>query len=237
MQDPRWQKFWPNLLWFAATLLTLFVLFGFWRWNLLLAALWLVGLVWGGWLAFKLGQLWLGEAGATRVEAALDQAHDYRAKILAAIDGAPGATSVRADELRRQVNTLTQAIEALVARTGHLRQDETIRRDWRNVPQAVRELQQRLTGEADPAIKRQLEKTLTSRQQQLTALEMLDNTLTRAEFQIESTLSQLGTIYSQLLTSQSTSDVADYNRIAINLDEEVQLLEDQLQALREVKLG
>lgn len=241
MQDPRWQKFWPNLVWYAATMIVLIILLSMLRWPLILAALWLVGLGWGGWLAFKLAQILLGDrtsaASAARSEVVLAQTHDYRDKILAAIDGAPGAASLRADELRRQVNTLTQAIEALVARTSHLRQDEIIRRDSRSVPQAVQELQQRLATEPDPAIKQQLEKTLGNRRQQLEALRALDKTLTRAEIQIESTLSQLGTIYSQLLTSQSTSDVADYNRISTNLDDEVQLLEDQLEALREVKLG
>jgi hypothetical protein len=71
----------------------------------------------------------------------------------------------------------------------------------------------------------------------LVALETLQNTIKRAEIQIESTVSRLGTIYSQLLTSQSTSQVADYSRLAENVDEEVQVLQEQLEALREVKLG
>jgi hypothetical protein len=59
----------------------------------------------------------------------------------------------------------------------------------------------------------------------------------RAEIQIESTLSSLGTIYSQLLTGQSTDHVADYSRLSSEVDEEVRLLQDRLEALEEVKLS
>ena len=52
----------------------------------------------------------------------------------------------------------------------------------------------------------------------------------RAEMQIESTVSMLGTIYSQILTGQSTSHVADYGHLSADVDEEVRVLQ-------EVKLG
>ena len=50
-------------------------------------------------------------------------------------------------------------------------------------------------------------------------------------------LSQIGIIYSQLRIGQSTGHVADYSRIAEDVDEEVRQLEDYLDALNEVKLG
>ena len=56
----------------------------------------------------------------------------------------------------------------------------------------------------------------------------------RAEIQIESTLSQIGTIYSQLRTGQSTGQVADYSRIEEDVDEEVRQLEDYLDVLNAV---
>jgi hypothetical protein len=59
----------------------------------------------------------------------------------------------------------------------------------------------------------------------------------RAEIKIESTLSALGTIYSQLLIGQSTNQVADYGRLSSDVDEEVRTLQDHLEALEEVKLG
>ena len=47
----------------------------------------------------------------------------------------------------------------------------------------------------------------------------------------------LGTIYSQLLAERSTDQVADYSRLSGEVDEATRHLQDQLEALREVKLG
>jgi hypothetical protein len=105
------------------------------------------------------------------------------------------------------------------------------------VPKAITDLESRLAQETDPAIRSQLERTLANRRKQLAALERLQNTMKRAEIQIESTLSSLGTIYSQLLTGQSTDHVADYSRLSAEVEEEVHTLQDHLEALEEVKLG
>ena len=59
----------------------------------------------------------------------------------------------------------------------------------------------------------------------------------RAEIQMESTLSAMGTIYSQILTTQSTSQVADYTHLTDEAEEETRRLQDHLDALTEVKLG
>jgi biotin-(acetyl-CoA carboxylase) ligase len=118
-----------------------------------------------------------------------------------------------------------------------LRQDDVIRQDMREVPKAITDLEARLANESDTVVRSQLERTLDNRRKQLDSLEQLRTMMKRAEIQIESTLSQLGTIYSQLLTGQSTSHVADYSRLSADVDEEVRLLQDHLEALREVKLG
>ncbi len=83
----------------------------------------------------------------------------------------------------------------------------------------------------------ELARTLSNRKNQLASLERLQNMMKRAEIQIESTLSALGTIYSQILTGQSTNHVADYSRLSTEVDEEVRGLQDHLEALEEVKLG
>jgi hypothetical protein len=82
-----------------------------------------------------------------------------------------------------------------------------------------------------------LERTLTSRKNQLAALKRLQGARNRVEIKIESTLSALGTIYSQILTAESTDQIADYSRLSIDVDEEVRTLQDYLEALAEVKLS
>ena len=55
--------------------------------------------------------------------------------------------------------------------------------------------------------------------------------------QLENTVAALGTIYSQALVGQTTSDVADYSDLAANMNERVAVLRDQVEAIEEVKLG
>jgi len=219
----------------------LIILIRYYPLPVFLLVLWGVGLVWGGWLAYQLSQLLFNRNAAAISQArsaeALSQAQDYQEKILKAIDEAPERNSVRSVELAAQINRLAKAITELTGRVNDLRGDETIRRDRQAVPDAIASLQQRLGAEDDPTIKQQLRRTLVNRQKQLESLETLENMIKRAEIQIESTLSQMGTIYSQVLTGQSANDVADYHRITADVDEEVRLLEDRLDALREVKLG
>jgi archaellum component FlaC len=241
-QDPRWWKFWQNLAWFVATLVALVILQRFLRTPFILMALWVVGIAWGGLLAYKLSRLLFGSdqivVSEERSRAYLEQARAYRAKIGRAIKSATNATAQeRLERIQGQIETLTEAIEAIAARISQLREDDVIRRDLQAVPKAIKELEARLAAETDEATRRQLERTLANRRQQLESLEGLQTSIKQAEIQVESTLSQLGTIYSQLLTGQSTSQVADYGRLAAGIDEEVELLQDRLEALREVKLG
>jgi len=240
--DPRWRNFWQNLIWFAATLVALIILISFFRSPVVLVAMWGVGLIWGGFLAYRLSRLMFGSddlaASQERSRAYLEQAQDYKTTIEQSIKNASvAAGQTKLNELTRQVTGLVEAIEALVARMNSLHQDEVIRRDLQSVPRAIKELEARLSAEPDDAVRGQLERTLNNRRQQLESLQALQSTIKRAEIQIESTLSQLGTIYSQLLTGQSTSHVADYSRLSENIDEEVHLLQDHLEALHEVKLG
>lgn len=240
-QDPRWPKFWQNLIWFIVTMLVLVLLLRYLRSPIVLLALWGVGLAWGGLLAFKLSQLLFQSdqivVSEERSRAYLEQALDYKTRISQAIQHSTGsAGQIHLKQMPAQIDALTGAIEALVMRIGNLRRNEVIRRDLQVVPQAIKDLETRLANEKSGAVRNQLERTLASRRKQLESLEALQNSIKQAEIQIESTLSQLGTIYSQLLTGQSTSHMADYSRLATDIDEEVRLLQDHLEALREVKL-
>lgn len=240
--DPRWRKFWQNLFWFVITVMTLIVLMRFLRSPVVLVALWGVGIFWGGFLAYKLSRLIFGghelDISDARSRSYLEQALDYQSKIERAIRETTSADRRHnLVQIVGQVEGLINAIDALVERISSLRGDDVIRRDLQSVPHAIRDLESRLSAETDDSVRSQLERTLTNRRRQLESLQALQSTIKRAEIQIESTLSQLGTIYSQLLTGQSTSQVADYSRLSADIGEEVRLLQDHLDALREVKLG
>jgi hypothetical protein len=235
--DPRWRKLLQNLGWYVLAVAIAAVLVRFERLPIWLP--WLVALVGGLWLIWR--QLRSNKAEAddeARANAYLEQALAYKRQIDQAIKTTSRQSqSVHLQQLTTQIDTWTEAIQDLVQRINSLRQDELIRHDLKSVPAAIADLQAQLSGETDGAIRAHLERTLANRRKQLASLEQLQNTIKRAEIQIESTLSLLGTIYSQILTGQSTSHVADYSRFSTEVDEEVRLLQDQLEALREVKLG
>jgi chromosome segregation ATPase len=240
--DNRWQRWLKNLGWFLATIIVLAVLMRLFRSPLILAVIWGVGLVWGAMLTYQISQLLFGPreivVSEARLQDYLAQTQAYKRKIDQTITATESAARrVPLESLAGRIEQWTTAIERLVQRLNSLRQDEIIRQDLQAVPKAIADLEKRLAQESDPTLRDQLQRTLTNRRKQAAALAELQTVLRQAEFQIESTLSMLGTIYSQLLTGQSTSDIATYSRLSTDVDEEVRRLEDQLEALREVKLG
>ncbi len=239
--SPRWRSFIKNLIWYGATVIVLAISLRFLSWYGLLL-LWGIGLGWGVVLAVQFSRL-LFSADDTaikeeKLQAYLDQAASYKTNLDQTIAATTGqAERVRLEQIGRQIESWTEAITNLAERLSRLRQDEVIRQDMQRVPAAIVDLENRLAKETDPTMKAQLERTLANRRKQMEALRQLQNTMVRAEMQIESTVSMLGTIYSQILTGQSTSDVADYSDLSAEVDEEVKVLQDHLEALREVKLG
>ncbi len=172
------------------------------------------------------------------VQTHLDKAVAYQAQIDNFIKATTDANArARLQDLAAQVGEWVEAIEDLAKRLDDFQQNSLIRQDFEAVPQAITDLETRLAQESDPVLRSQLERTLSNRRKQMTALERLQNTMKRAEIQIESTLSSLGTIYSQLLTTQSTDHVADYSHLSAEVEEEVHTLQDHLEALEEVKLS
>ena len=229
---PEWLQ---NPLWYVLSVTSLAgvtYFLGFLWWLTLLVAL-----SWGLWL------LWLffnpGEGGPNREEPLavyLTQAQLYRNKINQLLQATPVESGYdHRQQLATQVERWNEAIETLVERIAGLRQHTMLANDLAAVPQAIETLTTQLAIQTDPVLRRQLHHTLSSRQKQLAALELLQSTISQAEFQLENTISLLGTIYSQLLTGQSTHHVADYGRIMAEVDEEMHCLEDRLEALREVK--
>ena len=175
---------------------------------------------------------------ASPMQAPLDKARVYQEQIKALISATSDQSArARLQSLTTQVDEWVEAIENLVERIGRFHQNGLIQQDLQSVPKALAELEARLASESNETTRIELERTLASREKQLAALEQLQTTIRRAEINIESTLSSLGTIYSQVLTAQSTNQVADYTRLSAEADEEVRTLQDHLEALAEVKLG
>lgn len=168
----------------------------------------------------------------------LDKARSYKEQIDSLIKTTTNHNMhVSLQDLAVQMDDWIEAIESLARRVDSFRRNTLIHQDLETVPHSIEKLEAQLVRETDVTTRAELERTLTNRKNQLAALEQLRSTMNRAEIRIERTLSALGTIYPQLLTSQSTNQVADYSRLSAELDEEVRTLQDHLEALEEVKLG
>ena len=174
----------------------------------------------------------------SRLQQHLAKAQAYQQQIAQIAEKVGTPTSQRRlAELAEQVDSWVEAITALSSSVDLYQQNELIHSDLSTVPSAIKELEARVEQEQNPSLKAELQRTLDNRRNQLSSLEQLNDSMTRAEIKIESTLSALGTIYSQLLTSQSTDHVADYSRLSADVDEEVKVLQDQLEALEEIKMS
>lgn len=115
------------------------------------------------------------------------------------------------------------------------RSDPIIRRDRANVPEEIRRLREAREREDDPQVRAQLEATLAQREQQWKSLEALDNTIDRARYQLESTISALGTIYSQIaLIEAKDIDSGRAQRLREDIAGQVQALQDIVQTIEEL---
>lgn len=139
-------------------------------------------------------------------------------------------------QLLTQIHHWKQAIEELVWFVDNLYCNDLIQHDLASVPYMIDELKQQLDIETHPTLRTHKKQMLTQRENQLIALEQVQIFITQAEMQVETTVAALGTIYSQLLTNQSTIQATDFGRLLTRVEEEVQCLQDHLEALREVKV-
>lgn len=162
---------------------------------------------------------------------------EYQREVSRLAKAAPNA--VRADrfaQLSKQYDAWVKDVEAMAQRVQMLRANPLVMQDVKAVPESIRKLAGQLASETDSRVRQSLEQTLIARQGQMQSLEKLQATTRYAEVQLENTVASLGTIYSQALANNSTDQVADYQHLAVDVDERVRALQDELAAIEEVRL-
>lgn len=171
---------------------------------------------------------------ADSLAAQLAQARTYQKAVNDLARGAPGG---RLTELSAQFDAWVKSVEQMSGRIQGYKENPVIQQDLASVPASIKRLEGQLASETDPRVRDQLQAALESRRNQLGALEKLGGTMRQAELQLENTVAALGTIYSQALAGQSTNQVAGYADLAGDMNERVKVLQDQIEALEEVKIG
>ena len=175
--------------------------------------------------------------GDKHLQAQFLEAQDYQQRIEAAINEQPDSilkdeliqTSVQMDDWLGHIYNLAEKISRYRKRQERITLDKN--RAWRR----IRELQTQYEFEENSAVKKQVEATIKGLQQQYNALDSVENTMQRAELQLENSLAQLGTIYSQaILVDAKDIDSSRARRLRQEISEEVTELNDVLLAMDEV---
>jgi hypothetical protein len=138
-------------------------------------------------------------------------------------------TSVQMDDWLGHIYNLAEKIGRYRKRQERITLDKN--RAWRR----INELNRKYDLENNAAVKQQIKTTINGLQQQYNALDSVENTMQRAELQLENSLAYLGTIYSQaLLVDAKDIDSSRARRLRQEITEEVVELNDVLLAMDEV---
>jgi hypothetical protein len=168
----------------------------------------------------------------------VDRALDYRGRIETNIrETRDGLLKDHLLDVADEIEHWIRNVYQIAGRLDRYRMDPVIRGDRKSVPARVANLEQQLAQERNPAVRAQIEQTLKDKRTQLEHLQRLDSAMQRAELQLESTLSSLGTVYSQtLLVGAKDIDSGRAKRLRQDIADQVVNLEDILTTMDEVYL-
>jgi len=169
-------------------------------------------------------------------KAQLNKALEYQALIIGTVQRTrEGVLHDRLARATEPVDDWIDAIYRLAARLDVYDQNQVIKRDLRSVPVSIENFKNRLAEEDDPAVQKTLRNTVADKERQWEYLSHLQNTMERAEYQLESTLAALGTVYAQLQAIDVRgAEKGRAERLRQDIDEQVAQLQDLGEAMDEV---
>jgi predicted RNase H-like nuclease (RuvC/YqgF family) len=166
----------------------------------------------------------------------LRDALEYRRNMLTLAKRARGALRTNLLHTVEDINDWIAHMYDLAQHIDGFEGNELVERDRRSVPQQLERTRMRMEREQDPALRRDLERQVQQLEQQIANLEATANSIRRAEIQLESTLSSLGTIYAQMsLLGSKEVDSARAQRLRLEIQDEVAGLQDTIEAMDEVQ--
>ncbi len=165
----------------------------------------------------------------------LQNALEYRQAMLNLLDRHRGAMRTSLKQTIDDVDDWIGHMYNLALHVDAFEENELVERDRKMVPQQLEKTRIRLQREPDPAVRSDLEQQVRQLEQQLANLEATANSVKRAEIQLESTLSSLGTIYAQMsLMGTKEVDSSRAQRLRLEIQDEVSSLQDTIEAMDEV---
>lgn len=167
----------------------------------------------------------------------VQEAFDYRSRITAAIR--ERRDTVLKDHLADTASQLDEWLEevyGLAQRLDRYKDERDLHVGNRQRAQErIKELEKQLKGEPAPAVRGEIEYNLDSLRRQVEAIDQLENAMQRARLRLESTITAMGTIYTQtMLVGAKDIDSGRAKRLRLEIGEEVNELGDVLTAMDEV---
>jgi hypothetical protein len=166
----------------------------------------------------------------------LEDAMEYRRNMMSLSQRHRGAMKLSLDQTVMDVNDWIAHMYDLALHIDSFEENELVKRDRVQVPQQIAAAQKRLQVERDPAVQRDLEAQYEQLNRQLDNLRATESSAKRAEIQLESTLTSLGTVYAQMsLLGTKEVDSSRAQRLREEIKDEVASLQDTIEALGEVQ--
>lgn len=229
----------------AGVIPALFGVFQWWFW-LVLGALGEVGLVWSSvkdpeFRARAVAEMFRTKFNARQIRnrelrQRVEKALEYRDRVDEAISQSrEGVMRAHMADVSQGITAWMENVFRLARRLDAYASDEVLRQDLQSVEPAIESLKKRLALEDSDAVKRQISQTIAQKQIQRDNLRKLQNVMERAQFQLESTITAMGTVYSQVMILGSR-DVASgrAQRLQQDIDDQVLALQDVVQTMDEV---
>jgi hypothetical protein len=127
------------------------------------------------------------------------------------------------------------SVFGLAQRLDRYHNDPVLQRDQVDLPREIAGLRSRVSREDDQAVRAELDEAIRRKQEQLANLEKLQNTMEKAEYQLEVTLTALGTVYSQIqLIHAKDVDSGRAQRLRDDIADQVAALQGLQETLDEV---
>lgn len=166
----------------------------------------------------------------------LERAKEYRLHITNLIRQKKGSSFVnQVAPIADKLNQWDRHLRQLVNRLNEFETNHILRRDMRDVPQAIARLQQQMEAESNPQIRAQMAETLSGYKKQQQQLDSLAALMRRTELEIDETLAAIGAIYSQVqLLDAKEIDSHRASRLSADIDEQANRLGDLLHAMDDV---
>jgi hypothetical protein len=166
----------------------------------------------------------------------LERAMQYRRDMMILVRRHAGAMRTQLLQTVKDTESWIEQMYSLAQHIDDFESNRLVEEDRRRVPQQIDATKVRIEHENDPTVRRDLENQLKRLEQQQANLEATVNSIRRAEIQLESTLSSLGTIYAQMsLLGTKEVDSSRAQRLRLEIQDEVGQLQDTIEAMDEVQ--